>query len=160
MYWQRQLEEKAFVAGGRTYAAPAQRVEDLLKDRRSSRGGRGDSSYGCGVVWRDFKDVLPPFVIDTLKLSIAEMDNKLHGFNFPDAVMTGVETRSSSPVRMMRDDNPAKSADRPVSCGEGAGYAGGIIFGCRRRHQGCVERFARTERTIKNRLFQQSESES
>lgn len=127
MYWQRQLEEKAFVAGGRTYAAPAQRVEDLLKDRRSSHGGVVIPSYGCGVVWRDFKDVLPPFVIDTLKLSIAEMDNKLHGFNFPDAVMTGVETRSSSPVRMMRDDNLQSPLTGLYPCGEGAGYAGGIV---------------------------------
>ena len=68
MYWQRQLEEKAFVAGGRTYAAPAQRVEDLLKDHRSSRGGVVIPSYGCGVVWRDFKDVLPPCLIEKLKL--------------------------------------------------------------------------------------------
>ena len=127
MYWQRRLEENAFRAGGSTYAAPAQRVEDLLKGRPSAKGGEVVPSYARGVVWGGFEHVLPAFVTETLRLSIAEMDRKLHGFNFPDAVMTGVETRSSSPIRILRGDSLQSPLTGLYPCGEGAGYAGGIV---------------------------------
>ena len=127
MYWQQELESKAFIAGGRNYAAPAQRVEDLLKNRPSRQGGEVIPTYSCGVAWGDFKGVLPEFVIDTLKMGIVEMDKKLHGFNFADAVLTGVETRSSSPIRMDRDENYQSPIEGIYPCGEGAGYAGGIV---------------------------------
>lgn len=127
MYWQRRLEENAFRAGGSTYAAPAQRVEDLLKGRPSVKGGEVVPSYARGVVWGGFEHVLPAFVTETLRLSIAEMDRKLHGFNFPDAVMTGVETRSSSPIRILRGDSLQSPLTGLYPCGEGAGYAGGIV---------------------------------
>lgn len=127
MYWQQELESKAYIAGGRTYAAPAQRVEDLLKQRPSKRGGEVIPTYSCGVVWGDFKTVLPEFVNDTLRLAIVEMDKKLHGFNYADAVLTGVETRSSSPIRLERDENYQSPIAGLYPCGEGAGYAGGIV---------------------------------
>lgn len=127
MYWQQELESKAYVAGGKTYAAPAQRVEDLLKQRPSKRGGEVVPTYSCGVVWGDFKNVLPDFVNDTLGMAIIEMDKKLHGFNYADAVLAGVETRSSSPIRMERDENYQSPIAGLYPCGEGAGYAGGIV---------------------------------
>lgn len=127
MYWQRELESKAFVAGGNSYAAPAQKVEDLLKNRPSSKGGSVVPSYSCGVSWGSFKGVLPDFVNTTLKLAITEMDKKLHGFAHPEAVMTGVETRSSSPIRILRDQTLQSPVRGLYPCGEGAGYAGGIV---------------------------------
>ena len=83
--------------------------------------------YSCGVVLRSISGILPDFVIDTLKLAIPEMDKKLKGFAHKGAVMTGVETRSSSPVRFMRDDNHQSPILGLYPCGEGAGYAGGIV---------------------------------
>ena len=102
-------------------------MEDLLKQRPSKQGGEVIPTYSCGVVWGDFKTVLPEFVNDTLRLAIAEMDKKLHGFNYADAVLTGVETRSSSPIRLERDENYQSPIAGLYPCGEGAGYAGGIV---------------------------------
>ncbi len=127
MYWQQILESKAYIAGDKTYAAPAQRVEDLLKQRPSRGGGDVVPTYSCGVVWGDFRHVLPEFVNDTLKAAIVEMDKKLHGFNYADAVLTGVETRSSSPIRMARNESYQSPIEGIYPCGEGAGYAGGIV---------------------------------
>ncbi len=127
MYWQRELEEKAFASGGKTYAAPAQKVEDFLKNKASVKAGDVKPSYARGVAWGHFDGVLPPFVIDTLQMAIPEMDKKLHGFNFADAVMTGVETRSSSPIRLLRGEDMQSPLKGLYPAGEGAGYAGGIV---------------------------------
>ena len=127
MYWQRELEEKAFVAGGRNYAAPAQRVEDFLQNRPSIKAGEVVPSYARGVVWDNLSVVLPSFAVDTLRLALTEMDKKLHGFNFPDAVLTGTETRSSSPIRLLRGEDMQSPLAGLYPAGEGAGYAGGIV---------------------------------
>lgn len=127
MYFQRQLEEKAFNAGGKTYRAPAQLVGDFLSDHASIKAGSVKPSYCPDVVWTDLASVLPDYVVDTLKRAIADMDKKLKGFAHPEAVMTAVETRSSSPIRIVRDENFESNIKGLYPCGEGAGYAGGIV---------------------------------
>ncbi len=126
MYWQRRLEEAAFAAGGRNYMAPAQLVGDFLARRASKRGGEVKPSYQPGVAWGNLEAVLPAVVADTLRLGIVEMGKKLHGFDGYDAVLTGVESRSSSPVRIVRDATMQCNIKGIYPCGEGAGYAGGI----------------------------------
>lgn len=127
MYWQRELEEKAFVAGGRNYRAPAQLVGDLLKRKASVKIGEVKPSYTPGVELGDLRSVLPDFVIETMRLGLVEMDKRLNGFACFDAVLTGVETRSSSPIRIIRDENLQSNIKGLYPCGEGAGYAGGIL---------------------------------
>lgn len=127
MYWQRELEEKAFVSGGRNYFAPIQLVGDFIKSVDSKKIGEVKPSYTPGVTPANLKAFLPDFVTDTLKAGILDMDNKLHGFAHPDAVLTGVESRSSSPIRIKRDESLQSSVEGIYPCGEGAGYAGGIM---------------------------------
>ncbi len=128
MYFQRKLEETAFVAGGRNYFAPAQLVGDFLKNKSSKRLGDVLPSYTPGVRLGDLREVLPPYVTETMQRAIVDMDKKLHGFAAYDAVLTGVETRSSSPVRILRgDDYQSVSLRGLYPAGEGAGYAGGIV---------------------------------
>ncbi len=127
VYWQKQIENRAFCAGDKSYAAPAQRLEDMLKRRSSVKAGEVIPSYSRGVVWGSMDYVLPTFVMDTFRLAINEMDKKLHGYNFPDAVMTGVETRSSSPIRIIREEDMQSPVKGLYPAGEGAGYAGGIV---------------------------------
>lgn len=127
MYFQREIEEKAFRAGGADYRAPAQLVGDFLKNRTSERFGEVMPSYAPGVRPGNLENCLPEFVTETMRLGIAEMDKKLHGFASYDAVLTGVESRSSSPVRILRDENFESSVKGLYPCGEGAGYAGGIM---------------------------------
>lgn len=153
---QRQMEQAAFRVAGRTYAAPVQTVGDFLAKRSSDV--RPSSSvrptYARGVAWCDLRDVLPAFVSSALAEALPELDRRLHGFADPDAVLTGVETRSSSPVRIVRDKGtlqafcacePGTALDDAIvvgegpkqahyrlcaglfPCGEGAGYAGGIM---------------------------------
>lgn len=127
MYWQRELEEKAFVAGGRNYHAPAQLVGDFLKNKDSKQAGSVKPSYTPGVTFGNMASVLPPYILETMRLAIVDMDKKLHGFATYDAVMTGVESRSSSPIRIYRDETLQSSIKGLFPCGEGAGYAGGIM---------------------------------
>ena len=127
MHFQRLWERKAFVEGGGDYNAPAQRVGDFLKDRASENIGAVNPSYRPGVRMTDLRSCLPGYVTDTLKLAIVEFDKKLKGFADPDAIMTGVETRSSSPVRILRNQEYQSNILGIYPTGEGAGYAGGII---------------------------------
>ena len=125
---QRGIEKAAFRAGGGNFTAPAQRVGDFLENRASSAFGEVIPSYRPGVVPADLRAVLPGWITEDLKLGIRAMNAQLAGFASPDAVLTGPETRSSSPVRICR--SPLGEADNlrglyPV--GEGAGYAGGIV---------------------------------
>ena len=125
---QRSIEKAAFNAGGGGYIAPAQRVGDFLEGRASSAFGEVLPSYRPGTVPADLRAVLPGWMIEDLKKGIRAMNAQLAGFANPDAMLTGPETRSSSPVRIIR--NALGEADDirglyPV--GEGAGYAGGII---------------------------------
>ena len=115
-------------AGGKDFLAPAQRVEDFLRDRASACFGDVRPSYRPGVVPADLRAVLPEFIIRNLKYALPALDRQLRGFAFPDAVLTAPETRSSSPVRIPRDETgqiPEIHGLYPV--GEGAGYAGGIV---------------------------------
>lgn len=127
MYFQRRLEEAAFRAGGGDYRAPAQLVGDFLKKQVSTAVGNVNPSYRPGVRFADLSAVLPDFVTETMRRAIIEMDGKLRGFAAADAVLTGVETRSSSPIRIMRDEHFEANIKGLYPCGEGAGYAGGIV---------------------------------
>ena len=124
--FQRQLEEAAFAPGG-GYLAPCQRVEDFLLRRPSTGPGRVHPSYRPGVVWTDLHTCLPPLITQTLELALPVLDRKLPGYSDGDAVLTAVESRSSSPVRMVRDDTAQSNIRGVYPCGEGAGYAGGIL---------------------------------
>lgn len=125
--FQRRLEEAAYRAGGETYAAPAQLVGDFLAGKPTT-GARGVApSYRPGITWGDLHDCLPGFVCDALAEALPELDAKLRGFAAPDAVLTAVESRSSSPVRLTRDEGFQSGLRGLYPCGEGAGYAGGIM---------------------------------
>ena len=128
MLWQEKLETLAFEAGGGGYRAPAQRVEDFLHARPSTGFGDVVPSYRPGVTPGSLDSVLPRELTDAMRQGLSMLDARLHGFACPDAVLTGVETRSSSPVRILRGEN-LQSVTLPglYPCGEGAGYAGGIV---------------------------------
>ena len=125
--FQRKWERAAFLAGGSDYRAPAQTAGDFLKGQPSKRGGRVRPSYRPGVKWGALDDCLPDFVCQALREALPLLDRRLRGFASPDAVLTGVETRSSSPVRIHRDRDLVASLPGLYPCGEGAGYAGGIM---------------------------------
>ncbi len=124
---QRSVEQAAYRLGGGGFKAPAQRVEDFLAGRASTGFGAVRPSYRPGVTPANLWDCLPRFVGEGLKLGIAQMDRQLRGFALPDAVLTGVETRSSSPVRLTRDGLRMGNLTGLYPVGEGAGYAGGIV---------------------------------
>ena len=125
--FQRRFERAAFALGGGDFHAPAQRVGDFLEGRASSRLGSIQASYRPGVRPADLTGCLPRFAGEALREALPLFDKKLRGFAHPDAVMTAVETRSSSPVRLERDASMQSVSVRGVfPCGEGAGYAGGI----------------------------------
>ena len=125
--FQRKIERAAFVAGGNTYRAPVQLVGDFLNGKESSSFKSVLPSYPIGTSFAQMDAVLPKTVVESMRLSILDMDKKLKGFACPDAVMTAVESRTSSPVRIERgDDMQSVSAQKIYPCGEGAGYAGGI----------------------------------
>lgn len=125
---QRALESAAFVAGGGTYEAPAQRVGDFLQGRASTGPGSVIPSYKPGVRWVDLATLLPPFAIAAIREAIPAFDRQIRGFAMADAVLTGVETRTSSPVCIRRDGGYQSINTRGLyPGGEGAGYAGGIL---------------------------------
>ncbi|MBE5747264.1 MAG: hypothetical protein E7352_03700 [Clostridiales bacterium] len=125
--FQRKIERVAYLTGGKNYAAPTQLVGDFLQDRVSDRFGEVHPTYAAGTAFADLRAVLPSPVIDTLKAAIVDMDRRLRGFANPHALLTGVESRTSSPVRIERDESlQSVSVLGLYPCGEGAGYAGGI----------------------------------
>ncbi len=125
--FQRAIERAAFEAGGGDYSAPCQRVGDFLERRRTAGFGAVRPTYQPGVTPGDLRAVLPGFVCDSMAQGIREMGKKLRGFDDPDALLTAPETRSSSPVRILRGENRECPTVRGLfPCGEGAGYAGGI----------------------------------
>ena len=110
------------------FHAPAQTVGDFLAGRPSQGPGQVQPTYRPGVTWSDLTRCLPAYVTDTLREALPIFDRKVHGFAAPDAVLTGVETRSSSPVRILRGEDLQSTGLRGLyPCGEGAGYAGGIM---------------------------------
>lgn len=127
MNFQRIIEKAAFIAGGENYHAPIQFVGDLLKGRASKSLWGIKASYTPGVTPSSIEEFLPQRVVNAIKEGIEEMDKRINGFKSPEAVMTGVESRSSSPVRILRGENFEASIKGLYPCGEGAGYAGGII---------------------------------
>lgn len=125
--FQRRLERAAFSAGGGSYRAPVQLVGDFLRDRESSSFGSVKPTYAAGTEFSDLRSVLPECVIQTMKVALSDMDRRLKGFASPDALLTAVESRTSSPVRIERgEDMQSVSVEGIYPCGEGAGYAGGI----------------------------------
>lgn len=126
MQWQRELEQQAFRLTG-SYQAPAQRVEDFLKAVPTARFGQVSPTYRPGVIPCDLHRCLPPSITAPLAQGLLALDGRLRGFAHPDAVLTGPETRSSSPVRLLRDDSRQSPLRGLYPCGEGAGYAGGIL---------------------------------
>ena len=125
--FQRKLESAAYALGGGGYRAPAQRVGDFLAGRPSTGPGRVAPSYRPGVTWTDLRQCLPDFVADTIAEALPLLGRRLQGYDHPDAVLTAVESRSSSPVRIPRDGTYQSSLRGLYPCGEGAGYAGGIL---------------------------------
>ncbi len=126
--WQQAIEETAFQTGGRNYYAPAQRVEDFLAGRPSAGPGSVQPTYRPGVTWCDLHGVLPYKITHALEEALPLLDGSLKGFADGDSVLTAPETRSSSPVRIVRGEN--KQSTGLVGfypAGEGAGYAGGIM---------------------------------
>ena len=127
IYWQREIEQAAFRAGGGDYRAPAQLVGDFLAHKPSAEAGTVRPTYRPGVRFCDLHDILPSKITDVLEWALPELDKRLHGYADPDAVMTAPETRSSCPVRIVRGENRQSSLAGLYPCGEGAGYAGGIM---------------------------------
>ena len=124
---QRRLEKAAFAAGGGDYRAPAQLVGDFLARRPSKKLGRVKPTYRPGVRLCNLWDVLPEEICAALSAALPEMGRKIRGFDASDAVLTAVETRSSCPVRILRGDGCMARLRGVYPCGEGAGYAGGIV---------------------------------
>ena len=125
--FQRQWEARAFELGGGDYSAPAQRVGDFLAKRPSSALGSVEPSYKPGVTLTDLSTALPDYVIDAIREALPQIDKKLPGFAMADAILTGVETRTSSPIRVRRNDAyQSVNIKGLYPAGEGAGYAGGI----------------------------------
>lgn len=124
---QRKIEHTAFDVGGKDYTAPCQLVGDFLNDVPSKKLSFVKPSFSTGVTPSDIRKVLPKKVTDTMADALIMMDKKLKGFALPDAVLTAPESRSSSPVRIIRDDIFQSNIRGLYPCGEGAGYAGGIV---------------------------------
>ncbi len=125
--FQRMLEKRAFALGGEDYSAPAQRLEDFLAGRASVRLGEVAPTYRPSVTLCDLNALFPAPFADDLKEGIRRLDGRMRGFAHPDAVLTAVETRSSCPVRILRNDRFQASVRGIFPVGEGAGYAGGIM---------------------------------
>jgi hypothetical protein len=127
--FQRRIEENAFKAGGGLFRAPVQRVVDFLHNKETVKFGEVIPSYRPGVQMADMRAVLPDFVIESYKEGFKKLDRKIRLFSEHDALLTAAETRTSSPVRMIRDPATLQSVSVQglYPCGEGAGYAGGIM---------------------------------
>ena len=127
--FQRHWEGRAFVTGGSNYQAPAQRVSDFLANRSSNGSGGVIPSYQPGVCYGNLAGCLPDFVLTAIREALPAFEHRIPGFLMDDALLTGVETRTSSPVRLPRDEITLECGNTPglFPAGEGAGYAGGIL---------------------------------
>lgn len=126
--FQREWERRAYVAGGSTYQAPAQRLGDFMAGRPSQALGSVEPSYKPGVHMTDLAECLPDFAVAAMREAIPVFGRQVPGYDHPDVVLTGVETRTSSPVRFTRgDDFQSLNTAGLFPAGEGAGYAGGIL---------------------------------
>jgi hypothetical protein len=129
MELQRKLEGNAYLLGGSNYNAPGQLIGDFLADRPSTKFGEVTPSYTPGVHLTNLDTALPEFAITAIREAIPEFAKQVKGFDLADGILTGVETRTSSPIRIKRDDDTLQSINTKglYPCGEGAGYAGGIL---------------------------------
>ena len=126
--FQRTLEERAFQLGGGTYEAPGQLVGDFIANRASTELGTVQPSYQPGVRLGDLNDSLPSYAIDAIREALTAFAQQIEGFDMNDAILTGVETRTSSPIRISRnEDGQSLNTQGLYPAGEGAGYAGGIL---------------------------------
>lgn len=126
--FQENLERLAFESGGRSGKAPCQRLEDYLDNRASISCGLVKPSYRPGVKYTNLRDLLPGYISATISEGIQDFNRKMPGFAHPDSLLTGIETRSSSPVRINRDESmESEGMSGLYPSGEGAGYAGGIM---------------------------------
>ena len=125
--FQKDLEEKAFIAGGKNYYAPIQKLGDYLNNTLSCEFGKVKPTYLPGTTFYNLNNIFPAFVNITMKNAFLQFDKQIHGFANPDTLLTGVETRSSSPVRILRNEMLMSNVNGIYPCGEGAGYAGGIM---------------------------------
>lgn len=124
--FQRRIEQSAFRAV-KGYFAPCQRLEDLMNQRESSGFGEVQPSYHPGVTPGDLRCCLPEFVLENFRYALPKLGQRLRGFDHPDALLTGPETRSSAPLRMLRGKDRQSPIGGIYPLGEGAGYAGGIV---------------------------------
>jgi uncharacterized FAD-dependent dehydrogenase len=126
---QRDLEAQAYQLGGQNYNAPAQLLGDFLANRASRQLGSVTPSYKPDVTLTDLRTALPSYAIEAMQEAFPAFDKQVRGFNFYDAVLTGVETRTSSPIRITRHTKTLQSLNTQglFPAGEGAGYAGGIL---------------------------------
>lgn len=129
MHLQDTIEKQAFELGCGGYKAPAQLVGDFLQDCASSGQGSVTPTYPLGVTWTNVARCMPDYIVANLREGLLRAETKFKGFASADAVLTGVETRSSAPVRIVRDTASLQSLSTQglYPCGEGAGYAGGIM---------------------------------
>ena len=126
--FQQEIERKAFELGGSNYNAPVQLVKDFMSDKKSEKIGEVVPTVKPGYVLSNLNDIYPEHVTEYIKTAIKMMDKKLHGFSMDEAILTGVETRTSSAVRMDRDDLlRSENIDNLYVIGEGSGYSGGIV---------------------------------
>lgn len=126
IYFQKELEKKAFILGGSNFYAPIQKFGDFLENRKTEKLGKVKPTYKPGVTFANLQEILPQYITETLKEGILDFDKKIKGFADEDSILTGVETRTSSPVRIIRDETLQSNIKGIYPCGEGAGYAGGI----------------------------------
>ena len=127
MEFQRTIEERAFAAGGGTYRAPCQLFGDFARDRVSDKFGEVLPTYAAGVQFAPLSEVLPAVAVEAFKTAVPDMGRRLKGLDSADALFTGVESRFSSPVRIVRGaDRQSVSLNNLYPCGEGSGYSGGI----------------------------------
>jgi uncharacterized FAD-dependent dehydrogenase len=125
---QEKLESHAFELGGKDYCAPGQLVGDFIRGKASTEFGEVEPSYKPGVLLGDLASSLPNYVIEAIREAIPAFDKQIKGFSMHDALLTGVETRTSSPLRMTRGaDFQSLNVKGLYPAGEGAGYAGGIL---------------------------------
>jgi hypothetical protein len=126
--FQRHWEERAFEAGGGSYFAPAQRVGDFLAGRPSAAAGTVVPSYTPGVRWTDLSGCIPDYAVEAIREALPAFEKQIRGYAMDDAVLTGVETRTSSPISIRRGaDYQSVNTLGLYPAGEGAGYAGGIL---------------------------------
>ena len=125
--FQRAYERKAFLLGGSNYHAPIQLVGDFLNDRLSTKIGKVNPSFRPGYKFVKMTDIFPSYITDTMKEALVNFNQKIKEFSMHDAILTGVETRSSSPIRIVRNEDHQSNISGLYPMGEGAGYAGGIM---------------------------------